>query len=409
MHINLNYFQKFNFKDPAGIEHYYFVVKVSELREGIPFAVNPRLPDITKPTYKDVQKSLESNDGKFLQKNMGITLLARSVNIDDKRNIATVNFDEFDGSGKEDEKGQSLYGITNGGHTYHIILNTLNSEESNEIDKQFINIRIMTGIQGTEEVVSLAHALNASVHVDKASLANLNKGFEWLKTALGSTISKDIRWFQNDGGIIDVDYLISLMICMHPDKFMFGSKDSDEHPHKVYASKAAARKEYDQKKEEPQDPKGTKKLTRLENMVKDILELRDYIQLKAFEMASSSAKKSNSKIFLKPKLKKEDQFISPAHKADEVPEMVLCKPALFMIVASYRCLVKRTTDKYSWNVKGGIKGVKEFYVDYLLGDQIECIRTDIARDHPGASPTQWGKAPYIWSRVYRLAEQRFKK
>ena len=403
--MRLSYAKEFSFDDPTGgsVQNHHLIVRATELTgEDIPFAVNPREPDISKDPYKEVYSSLKSNDGKFLQKNLGITLLAKTVNLNPKNKTVEIVFNPF--ASTPTGKGQSLHGITNGGHTYRVITTLIedlgkNGEDPIEfLNKQFISVRVITGLTDLNDAVNLAEALNAGKSVTGYSFANLRGNFKWLKDALGS-LEKQIQWYQNDDGVIDVDYLIGLMLCFHKGEFP-GGPGQGTHPNKVYTSKVAARKEYDQKSDTSTN------LDKLAPLAKDILELRDYIQLSAYDAATDKIRKSATKIF--DKLKKENEIITPSLKGSERPGLELTKPALLAICASYRSLLKDDGNKYSWNTKEGLAGVKEFYVDKLLGEQLKILQENVADRHREASPTQWGKDPYIWDQLFDTVDLRFR-
>ncbi len=391
------------FTDRKDSKHYYFIVRVDQLTTGLPLTINPRNPVTDKPLARKIRATLESGENNFLEKNLGITLIASGVNIVRNKKLAEINFGTIPEN--KNEKGKHPYGLANGGHTHRIIMESWENAHitlREQLQKQFISVRVIVNSKPTE-AVALAGALNTSMDVDEESLANLAGNFDWIKEALGPKLEQRIIWHQGDGGNLGVPYLFNLLMCMHPGKFPVSHDPDDpdvdiaKHPNKVYSSKAAARKEYEAKPTSDRES-----LKRLVPLAKDVLELRDYIQIKAFDMVEPKYLKPNPPVVLferaKPKLGK--YFVSNEYYEKE-SEHILHRASLYPILASYRCLI-RDGNKYSWKVQGGLAGAKDHFVDKLLGKQLKELIDLVSSNWRNASPTQWGKELYVWDRMYNI-------
>ena len=72
-------------QDPnfPGAETHYMLVPASELPDGLPLDANPREPNVNRPVYRAVSRSLrqegDSIPGSFHLKHRGLTLVASAV------------------------------------------------------------------------------------------------------------------------------------------------------------------------------------------------------------------------------------------------------------------------------------------------------------------------------------------
>ncbi|MGH9199230.1 MAG: AIPR family protein, partial [Acidimicrobiia bacterium] len=140
-------------------ERHTFLMNVSDVPE-LPLDPNPRGQRIDRGIYRQVKDSLLGNDGYFIWKNHGITILAKSV-----RKIDDVTY--------EVEMEPDHHGIVDGGHTYQIIREVV-AENGQSTDAQSVEVRVFTGIVPDElDAVDVAGALNTTMQVQEMSLANL--------------------------------------------------------------------------------------------------------------------------------------------------------------------------------------------------------------------------------------------
>ena len=233
-------------------ERHTFLMRVLDLPE-LPLDPNPRAQQIDRGIYREVSESLLSNDGYFLWKNHGITILARKViKVDDETYEVVM------------EEGH--HGIVDGGHTYAIIRHAADENESS-LDLQTVEVRVFTGIVPDElEAVEVAGALNKTIQVQEMSLANLGGKFDWLKKVLkGEPYYGDIAWRENEKAPYDARDLVVLIDMFNIHRFPVSGED---HPTRAYNNKGEVLKDY---------LKDAAVYERYAPIVKDILALYDTI------------------------------------------------------------------------------------------------------------------------------------
>ena len=107
-----------SFKDPnrPKIRIMHALVSVNHWPENVPLDPDPRVPKVQGPVVKKISGSLKTNDGRFHLLNRGITLSVKGVEFDIERSLLRLNIPDRDS-----------YGIIDGGHTDHAIVNTVNT------------------------------------------------------------------------------------------------------------------------------------------------------------------------------------------------------------------------------------------------------------------------------------------
>ena len=390
--IELPFAEACEFNDPVNtaISHYSLTVKASNIHDGFPLSVNPRDQKIAG-IYKDVSNSLLNNDGLFLHKNMGITILARSVGIDPEKKVAKIN---CGGAGTDLKDKKEIYGVINGGHTYRIILNANTKNEANnkdtaDISQQFVKINIITGIDDKAIIQQIARAHNTSKSVKEMSLADFMDEFDWMKNSLGSDLSDRIVWHENDPGVIDVIEVICLLHCLHPELYSHPTHKIEKQPTIAYSQKAAALKMY------LQDSNSFKKFR---TILPDILELKDFIQANAWDQYNQVNRGLGTKVFEKPK--KGQEFLIYEDMA--MSKKILLRAAYLPIFASSRVLIRKGAT-YGWQFSK-FDDVKSFLRD-SLAEYIHFIIQDIGQRNPSA----WGKDFSLWTSLADKSELKYIK
>jgi hypothetical protein len=148
--------------------------------------VNPRVPKRTRKgvlsghVISGISRTLEENPADFVLKNLGLYILADSVEHD--RGSEVLSFILSD---------RECHGLCNGGHTY-AALRAFAERPKNEGDaldpdanlsKTFVRLQILEGIDSSK-VVEIAEGLNRSRQVDDASLDDLRDSFESIKKSM---------------------------------------------------------------------------------------------------------------------------------------------------------------------------------------------------------------------------------
>ena len=200
------------------------VVSLDQYPFGFGLGPNPRRPDLTSRVSKKIQETLNENGANFHLLNRGITIVAKSLEYDNKTDRVRLGL-------HENEEEERYYGILDGGNTNERINkwreelgDVENAKE--ELGKRFVNVQVLiprldgdvapTGPM--EDLLNdIKEARNTSVQVKQKSLADARRHFELLKTILEKQpYFEHISWREGDRGSIDALDIIILLMIYYP-------------------------------------------------------------------------------------------------------------------------------------------------------------------------------------------------
>ena len=354
-------------KDGRAVYHAW--VNIKDLPDGIPTEVNPREVREKTNVYKKIVQGLETSDDSFFVNNRGILISAKEIKIDTLNKKMQVNI------GNASAEDNSSYGVLDGGHTYHAILNNRDSKDPNST--HFVHLEIMTNIMNIDE---LAAARNTSVQVSDKAIAELAEKFDFVKKALtNEPYKKDISYKENetDKRLDSVDF-VRLMYCFNIFKFKI---DSNTQPIQAYSGKAQVLKDYlyDYDHNIETYPK-------IAPFLPKITELYDAIEL---EMASAYLEVNPSGKFGRTKgvdSKKKEMFTKFYQKKMDYR---ISQGLIFPIIAAFRALVNEQDGNLTWEVDP-IDTWKKIR-GKLVNNTIEMSR------QLGNNPQSAGKSATLWS------------
>ncbi len=362
--------------DPYNIEHHILVTRAVDVPSGISKAPNPREQDIDHGIYRDIQASLrDEDDPTFHLKNKGITMLAHRVEYDNDVNskIATIFLGEKDG-------------IADGAHTYEIILDAISKNECPE--NQFVKFEVITGVpEGLG--VDITGGLNTAVQVQEASLENLQGRFDWIKEELKDCpYSQLIAYKQNEDKPYDVRDVISWLTLFNINLF------PKRAPKEAYTSKAACLSLY-------KDHQDTYEMLR--PILKDILVLHDYVDVRSREKYNKQRKENGGKgraggmkgVF---EFRKRGKYTF--HFINEESEARLYTATLYPMLGALRFLVeqKKGDRNYSWKL-GSFEEVKRFFDEVAYDLVLTTYNTSLDFNY---KPNAVGKSDNHWQSLYQI-------
>ncbi len=189
------------------IQKHTFLVPAAKLPRSLPDAANTReATGMNRAVYKDVRESLRGREalaGSFDLLNLGITIIAQSIETVDKK-LFDVLIDDN-------------YGIANGGHTAHLIWEC--QDDDSIAEGQHVEVKIITGIEGSNEHtlrVDIARGQNTGIAVKPQSIFELDGAFDSIKAAISQEDwAKDVGYKESDNKKVDVRELISAMELMN--------------------------------------------------------------------------------------------------------------------------------------------------------------------------------------------------
>lgn len=358
-----------------GMERHILVVPVRSMPVDLPFDPNARRPNIARRVYKRVQESLLNNGtepGTFHLKNKGITIIAKSVDIDKTKDTYTVRL----GDG---------HGIVDGGHTYQLIMENLENPELPE--EQYVTVEVRVGLPDSW-IPDVAQGLNTSVQVQDMSLDHLRGLFDWLKEELADEpYYKHIAWSENDPGEFDARDIISLLMAFNVE--LFPNDRGDEHPVAAYEKKSTALRSFEQEIESYKKMRG---------LIKDILRFHDIVNKEGPDLWNENTVHGKagrlSWVDYRKEGQKPHQFLFEGTKSTKR----LFDGALYPILAAYRWYVEldKKGTKMKW--RGGFDEMVEAFRDR---DARELLRaTKQMSDQMGRNPNAIGKSRSHWGALH---------
>lgn len=229
-------------EDPSGqVARKEIVVSLEQYPFDFGLGPNPRQPVLTSPVSKKIGDTLRDNWPNFHLLNRGVTIVAKSVDYDNKSQRVRLALDE-----SEEEK--RFFGILDGGNTNARInawREELVEEESKErLIESFVNMQVLIpqlkgASEPTGEMLDLLNdikeARNTSVQVKTKSLADARRHFEAIKTVLkNEPYFPEISWHEGQGGSLDAQQIVTLLMIYYPSfcKTAEGGEPSNAYGHK---------------------------------------------------------------------------------------------------------------------------------------------------------------------------------
>ncbi len=187
---------------------------------------NPRRPNrLNSRERTAIIESLSDNGSNFHHLNRGLTIVAKSLAVEDRKGKTRVRLELADSKAERE-----FYGVLDGGHTNQII-NMYRDEhrDSEEAEVYFrercVNVQVLIpkgssdnglGADLRDLLNDIKRARNTSVPVKRRDLENARHHFDLIKEVLQSKpYSSAIKWRDGDDGQIDGQTIIILLMIFH--------------------------------------------------------------------------------------------------------------------------------------------------------------------------------------------------
>lgn len=347
---------------------YHAWVNVNDLPEGFPTEVNPREVNPRTKVYNKIVSSLTSSDESFFVNNRGLLISAKELRVDTLNREMQINIGSFN------EEDNSIYGVLDGGHSYHAILN--NRDKLDPSTNQYVHLEIMTNVRVIDD---LAAARNTSVQVSDKAIAELAEKFDFVKEALAfEPYKNDISYRENESDkLLDSVDFVRLMYCFNVFKF---PDDSTKQPIAAYSGKAQVLKDYlaDFGKRET--------YTKIAPLLPEITKLYDVIE---GEMPTAYLEVTPGGLFgrIKGVDVKEREMATKFYQKPMNHQ--ISQGLIFPIIAAFRALITEKEGELVWEVNplevwNKLRGK-------LVNNTIEMSR------QLGNNPQSAGKSGTLWS------------
>lgn len=360
----------------ADSQKYICYVKLQDVPEEFAewMGTNPRDQKLTTAVAKDIEKSIESGVPNFHEINRGIVMSIDTFAFNNKTDEVTVTLTNPD-----------VHGNIDGGHTLKIILNA--QKNNSLVFEQYVYFEFFTGIK---DPAQLAEARNSSVQVDRRSIEELNKSFDYVKIALKDTdFYNRIAFKQNEHhgeqNIIDVREIIAIMNMFNRN---ITPQSSDTQPIVSYTGKEASLSRFLNLKESRDQI--VKNMTPI---LPDIYKLWDTIELTFPEKG-----KIANRIYKRKKYSRyagDNTYVGCSLFSNKPMTYCVPKGLMYPIVGAFRALVEvdSSSQKYSWKIDPQVAW------DDLGSKLINIIMT--SSEDLSDSPDAVAKSSNTWDLLYK--------
>ena len=366
--------------DKSQLRRNYCVVPVAEIPEDWKdwLEVNAREASDSGRVPKAIRDTLSENPEWFTEYNRGLTIVASSIEWDNKTKQITLKF-----------KDRNYHGVLDGGHTLRAILD--NREKSGQdVQTSYCNIEILTGLD-KDDIPGVVEARNTSKQVASKSLLNLDRSFDGLKAVLGSKADL-ISWKENEDGEFDAREVVGILTALDAGSY---APVGNNHPITAYSGKEACLKRF-------RENKGA--YEKLYGIASDAMEMWDWIQYwlpehynqKGPEPGITGKFGGLTGVKVTPKKPKQLPFIGRETNYET--------PAgyIYPILSSFRAMLEEQDGHWIWGK--GINPIKLIEEGIAADIFISSVRESI-NNHK--NPNRTGKDSQAWNTAYLTAQNKY--
>lgn len=357
-------------------EMYIMICDVKDIPKDIPMETNPREQKLNTAVAKKIRTSLiNERSNNFYLLNRGLTVSAKSVEYDNKNDIATIEFED-----------SNVHGDIDGGHTYKIILE---EQENLDYGEQFVKIEVLTGVEDIFQ--ELAAARNTSVQVQDKSIAELENRFNIIKRAIEKEpYYNNIYFKENENGDIDVADIISILNLFNIDKY----PDKNENPIVSYTGKGQCIKNYINTHKQYEDSLKNP-YAKMNNIIPDIFKLYDHLEknMRKFYSNGVSNKKYGLVTGVTTRKDGKEPFKTKFYK--EEIDYLTPNGFIYPILGAFRALLKEDENGYYKWRKDPIKIMDK------IGPELVSNTINMSREL-GNNPNATGKNKTLWMNLYMI-------
>lgn len=339
-------------------------------------ATNPREQKMTTNVAKAIADSLLENIC-FHELNRGILLSAESVEYDNQKKIATIEFVD-----------PSKHGNIDGGHTLRSILE---AQKSGCISSErYVFMEIFTGL---ETPVELAAARNTSVQVDLKSIEELKDSFEVIKQVFSSLpfanrIAYKMNEHYNDPNVVPIDIREVITVLNMFNQAIYPIKNNDGRlselqPVQCYTGKEASLKRFLNLGKELRE----QIISNMSSIIPDIFDLWDDIECNFNVMATRANKRYGTRKYAKYA---DGETVGTSVYKQNNLQYIVPKGIIYPLLGSFRALINVEDNMYSWCIPP-----KQVWEE--LGPQL----VSIILEEKAETPDSLAKNSNLWSNLFK--------
>ncbi len=371
--------------DPAeaGLFHLETWLPFSEAAKLDRGNANVRPASERKKPFRDMMDTVEKSPSSFHYKNRGIIYRCEKFEFDNAKRVLRVTVPDIPPDDLEDlENGEPKFGIADGGHTFEVILQTIN--RANELSERegwkepFVRVHFLAGQAfDSGELEQVVEALNTSSQVQQFTLDEYQNKFEELKAALkqGGFDPNLVAFRENEEKDWDVREVIQRLACFLKDRW------KSTQPSSMYKSKGKALDLYTNDSTHDE-------FRKLYNVAADVVTLPEYIQSE-FSKGDAVKGRKFGKVRAVKNLKKPYTPPGTSYSTDHEMDLAASLP----IAAAFREVLELKGDSYYW--RADYKEVFKVAAEELYKALLTKVKTAKAVNSLGADTEYWTQCSNI--------------
>jgi hypothetical protein len=371
--------------DPAeaGLFHLETWLPFSEAAKLDRGNANVRPASERKKPFRDMVETVENSPSTFHLKNRGIIYRCEKFEFDNAKRTLRVTVPDIPPSDLDDlENGEPKFGIADGGHTFEVILQTIN--RANELSERegwkepFVRVHFLAGQAfDSGELEQVVEALNTSSQVQQYTLDEYQNKFDELKAALqkGGFDPNLVAFRENEEKDWDVREVIQRLACFLKDRW------KTTQPASMYKSKGKALDLYTNDSTHDE-------FCKLYDVAADVVTLPEFIQSE-FSKGDAVKGRKFGKLRAVKNLKKSYTPSGTNFVTDHEMDLAASLP----IAAAFRELLELKGDRYYW--KADYKEVFKVAAEELYKALLNKVRTAKAVNSLGADTEYWTQCANI--------------
>ena len=357
-------------------EMYIMICDVKDIPKDIPMETNPREQKLNTAVAKKIRASLSNErSNNFYLLNRGLTISAKSIKYDNKNDLATIEFEDYD-----------VHGDIDGGHTYKIILE---EQENLDYGEQFVKIEVLTGVEDIFQ--ELAAARNTSVQVQDKSIAELENRFDIIKKSIeNEAYLNNIYFKENENGDIDVADIIAILNLFNVDKY----PNKNENPIISYTGKGQCIKNYINTHKEYGDTLKNP-YAKMSHIIPDIFKLYDHLEKNMRKFYSNGVSNRKYGLITGITTRKDGKEAFKTKFYRENIDYLTPNGFIYPILGALRALVKENKSGYYEWKKNPIEVMDK------IGPELVSNTINMSREL-GNNPNATGKNKTLWMNLYMI-------
>lgn len=366
-------------EDAKNFRYYVVLASIFDIPEelGEWRDINPRDPNVETAVPRAIRKTLEGPESykAFFLRNRWMTVLAEDFVFDNQSGDVELIFTD-----------KEKHGLLDWGHTFEVIKQYV--KENSSWNNSYVKLEIFTQGDLIDSVTEITWGRNRSTNVSDIALVALDGKLDGIREILwDKSYFHDIAWKPNETYDNGEDKKINLLdILAYLECFdVFNYPSYEKNPIFVYSTKWNVAKKFE-------NSEYCEKIAKIEHLLPDILELRDWIIRDIPELWKGED--SKSWFWSLKEVKDAKGKTTPLPFIGDVSKSYVTSAYYYPVLSAFRALIKENEGTYTWRYD-----LKSFY-DRVIKKLVHDVKD---RRKNVDNVNQLGKDNTLWTACFKTA------